>query len=87
MTVYVDDSKTFIAGAICCHMFADTLDELHAAARKIDLGLFAFTKGEVLAHYNVSMSKRRKAIEQGAVAVNQNWLRNRISEAMAKRRA
>lgn len=87
MTVYVDEQRIFIRGAICCCMFADTLDQLHHAARELQVPRAAFTTGETLAHYNVSLGKRRKAVRLGAVEVDAEWRRARIREAMEKRRA
>lgn len=86
MTVYVDEQRIHIGGAICCCMFADSIEQLHAAARAVQLGRFAFSAGETLAHYNVSMAKRRKLVQMGAVEVDAEWRRARIREAMEKRR-
>lgn len=84
--IYVDNSKIYIGRSICCHMFADTEDELHKAAAAIGLGRFAYTRGEVLAHYNVCWSKRKKAVALGAAQVDQHWLRERIAKAMEAHR-
>lgn len=87
MTVYVDEQRIHIGGAICCCMFADTPFELHQMAGWINLGKWAYQKGERLAHYNVCMTKRAKAIKLGAVEVDAEWRRARIRDALEKRSA
>lgn len=48
-----------------CHMYADTLPELHAIAQKIGLRRDWF-QDEVLQHYDLTASKRVLAIRAGA---------------------
>lgn len=78
MTVYVDDAKIHYRGFLMCHMFADSLDELHAMAAAIGLKRSWFQKGTTLAHYDVSLSKRALAEQRGAVRVDRDWLVARI---------
>lgn len=84
MTVYVDDARAYIGRSICCHMFADTPEELHEAARRLGLGRWAYQRGAQLGHYNVSMTKRRQAIEFGAVEVGNKAI---VRELLSRRAA
>lgn len=81
MTVYVDDAKIHFRGCLMCHMFADSLEELHAMAQAIGLKRSWFQKGDTLAHYDVSLSKRKLAEERGAVRVDRDWVVARIRES------
>lgn len=88
MTVYVDDAQIHYRGCLMCHMmFADSPEELHAMARAIGLGQWAFHKGATLAHYDVSLSKRALAEKRGAVRVDRVWVKQRIRESQEKRSA
>lgn len=72
MSVYVDPlfryggSKTFRWDR-SCHMYADTLDELHVMARSIGLKREWFQDHSDLPHYDLVSTKREKAVELGAV--------------------
>jgi FMN phosphatase YigB (HAD superfamily) len=67
MPVYVD--SLFVAdrrnaeGFEWCHMFADSLDELHAMAKTIGRNRCWFHRGD---HYDLTPSFRAKAIAAGA---------------------
>ncbi len=69
MSVYVDPLMDYgwKLGA-SCHMYADSLKELHAAA--IDAGLktswFQVSKLGI-PHYDLTESRRKRAIRQGAI--------------------
>lgn len=78
MTVYVDDAKIHFRGCLMCHMFADSLDELHAMAAAIGLKRSWFQKGYSLAHYDVSLRQRALAERRGAVRVDRDWVVARI---------
>ena len=69
MSVYVDKTKNEFRGMIMCHMVADTLDELHAMAKKLGMKRSWFQSGSI-PHYDVSLSKRRMAIEFGAIELD-----------------
>lgn len=62
MTVYVDDMRAGFGRMIMCHMIADTEAELHAMADQIGLAR-KWYQGD---HYDVSLSRRRAAVEAGA---------------------
>ena len=65
---------------VMCHMLADSLDELHAMASKIGLKREWF-QPKSTPHYDVSLTKRKQALEQGAqeidraqvVALTKQW--------------
>src|SRR5258707_15878978 len=53
-------------GTRWCHLVSDTsLDELHAFARRIGLGLTAFSVMP-MPHYDVTPPKREQAVKRGA---------------------
>jgi len=70
MSVYVDPivswgkSKTW-KWSESCHMFADTLNELHSLAEKIGLKR-AWFQDHRIPHYDLTVNKRKQAIRAGA---------------------
>lgn len=70
MTVYVGVPMWPYRNYIMCHMFADTDEELEDMARKIGLDPAWIQKprASIGPHYDISKSKRNKAILFGAVA-------------------
>lgn len=75
--VYVDDFNAKYRGMIMCHMLTDTTEELLAMATKIGVNhkwiQDAGTHGE---HFDICLSKKKKAIEHGAKEVTARWLAN-----------
>ncbi len=69
MAVYVDKPIWKFKNMIMCHMFADTLDELHAMADKIGLKRSWF-QDKRTPHYDLSKSKRALAVKHGAIEIN-----------------
>ena len=75
MSVYVDGLMTFGGDEAprcfrhkpSCHMYADTLDELHVMAIKIGLKRSWFQDHWSLKHYDLVPSKREIAVRLGAV--------------------
>lgn len=49
-----------------CHLFADTLEELHEMASKLGLKRSWFQNSVNLAHYDIVGSKRELAVKYGA---------------------
>ena len=74
MTVYVDDMYKYPMGQFrrmkMSHMIADTEEELHEMARKIGVAR-KWYQGD---HYDICLSKRAKAVAQGAQEVTQKQL-------------
>ena len=72
MSVYVDPvmehggSKTF-RWPRSCHMYADTLEELHWMARQIGMKRAWFQYKERLPHYDLVPTRRKMAVERGAI--------------------
>jgi hypothetical protein len=50
-------------------MYADTLDELHEMAAKIGMKREWFQDDQRLPHYDLTVSRRIKAVQAGAVEV------------------
>lgn len=69
MTVYVDDVRYPYGRMVMCHMFADTLDELHAMADAIGIQRkwFQCPPKASWEHYDISLGKKDLAISLGAV--------------------
>jgi len=65
MAVYVDDMRAAVGRLILCHMVADTLEELHAMADAVQLNRKWF-QGD---HYDICLTKRRLALQRGAIAI------------------
>lgn len=87
MSVYVDPlreyggSKTF-RWTVSCHMYADTLDELHEMATAVGMKRAWFQNKPRLPHYDLVAARRAKAVQRGAV---QHSLREMV-EFMRRRR-
>lgn len=62
-----------------CHMFADTLEELHAFAQKIGMKRDWF-QNKRLPHYDLTKTRRKIAIENGAVEVDLNWVKQKLKQ-------
>lgn len=69
MTVYVDNVRYPYGRMVMCHMFADTLDELHAMADAIGINRKWFQQPPKASweHYDISLGKKAQAIAAGAV--------------------
>lgn len=73
MTVYVDEVRQWPTRIRCfqagsAHLTADTLEELHALARRIGLRR-AWFQDVRIPHYDLTASKRAAALAAGAVFV------------------
>lgn len=83
MSVYVDHERNCFGRMVMCHMFADTLAELHEMAAAIGMDR-AWFQPLSFPHYDVSLSRRALAVQRGAVEVDRRHgylIRKRIREA------
>lgn len=73
MAVYVDPAQHKFGRMIMCHMWADTLEELHQMAEKLGLKRSWFQKPPKASweHYDVSKGKRALAVQLGAIETDQ----------------
>lgn len=71
MAVYVDALTDYgwRLGA-SCHMFADSLDELHAMADKIGMKRSWFQNKNGRPHYDLVKSRRDRAVKLGAIELD-----------------
>ena len=65
MSVYVDDMNADFGRMKMCHMIADTEDELHVMADAIGVSR-KWYQGD---HYDICLSKKAKAIANGAIEI------------------
>lgn len=71
MTVYVDDMRAPFGRMKMCHMIADSTEELLAMADRIGVQRkWIQHSGTTREHFDIAMSKRRLAVEAGAVEVS-----------------
>lgn len=89
MTVYVDDAHIPWSPPhmphrkwLMNHMFADTVEELHALAESIQIrrAWFQCPPKANWEHYDVTAAKRRKAIKAGAVPISWRDLPAKLRE-------
>ncbi len=83
MSVYVDEAPWPFGRMIMCHMIADTEEELHAMAEKVGLKRQWF-QNDNYPHYDISMSKRVMAVENGAIEIGRITF---VAIATAQRKA
>jgi hypothetical protein len=83
VTVFVDDMRAPYGRMVMCHMMAADLTELHAMAELIGVRRKWF-QGD---HYDICLSKRKRAVEAGAEEVTgrQMAMMRRARREMAKR--
>ena len=84
--VYVDELRPYPVThrwryGQACHLLADSLEELHAFATKIQLRRSWFQPHDRWPHYDLTAKRRIVAVQQGAVEVTarefvkrQRWL-------------
>ena len=69
MAVYVDQERNGFGRMVMCHMWADTLAELHEMAQAIGMDRDWFQPLS-FPHYDVSLSRRVIALKRGAIEVD-----------------
>jgi hypothetical protein len=74
MAVYVDKMRATFGRMIMCHMVADSVGELHAMADLIGLKRNWFQDKGSMPHYDICLSKRKRAIRAGAIEINRHDL-------------
>lgn len=74
MTVYVDNVRIPHRGKLWCHMVADSLDELHAFARQLNIPPQGFHAEASYPHYDITLELREEAILLGALAGNRKQI-------------
>jgi Protein of unknown function (DUF4031) len=76
MAVYVDTYRGKLGRMTMCHMIADTLEELHAMAAQIGMKRewFQDRPKASFPHYDLSLTRRKMAVEAGAIEVDKHKL-------------
>ena len=69
--IYVDSLRSCIPNHKwrwneSCHLFADSLEELHEFALKLGLKRSYFQAGSIVPHYDLTANKRKEAVKKGA---------------------
>lgn len=86
MSVYVDGERNKFGRMVMCHMFADSLAELHAMAEAIGMDRDWFQPLS-FPHYDVSLSRRSVAVVNGAIEVDRRQgyeIRKRVRAAFTE---
>ncbi len=65
-----------------CHMFADSVEELHEFAAKIGMKK-AWFQNRKLPHYDLTAKRRKLALSLGAQEVDRAWLKERLRNRLA----
>ena len=87
MSVYVDDAVTLWRGRRWAHLMADTLDELHAMARRLGIPGRAFQNKASGVHYDIPAHLRPLAIALGTQPLSRHTDRERLRAVIARARA
>lgn len=73
--VYVDNMRAPYGTMLMCHMIADTDTELHAMADKLGIARKWHQKrGTPHSHYDICLSKRKLALQHGAIEIDRKQL-------------
>jgi Protein of unknown function (DUF4031) len=90
MSVYVDSARNKYGRMVMCHMLADTPEELHKMAKAIGMQRkwYQSPLKASFPHYDLSLSRRKYALELGAIEITRVELSNfmqRIKDAIIKK--
>lgn len=77
---YVDDAAVPYKGKPRFHFCADTLEELHAAARAAGIAPCWFHRKAKWPHYDVTGEQRQRLIEQGTMALSSKEMLRRVRQ-------
>lgn len=80
MAVYLDSARHRFGRMLMCHMIADELGELHAMAAAIGMQPWWFQAAPPASfpHYDVSLSRRKRALAHGAIALDRRAFHARM---------
>lgn len=70
MAIYVDNVRVPHMGKLWCHLVADTLDELHHFAKRLEVPRRGFHYDASYPHYDITIELREMALQLGAIAGN-----------------
>jgi len=87
VAVYVDDAVHLWRGRRWAHLLADTLDELHAMAERLDIPRRAFQDKASGAHYDLPAELRERAIALGAVPISRHRDRELVRAVIRRAKA
>lgn len=80
MSVYVDNMRATFGTMIMCHMIADSTEELIAMADKIGVKrCWLQNPGSYKEHFDICASKRRLAVDAGAIEITQRELAIKVA--------
>ena len=86
MAVYVDDAVHRWRGLRWAHLMADTVDELHAMARRLGIPGQAFQNKASGVHYDIPAHLRPVAIGLGAVPLSRHTDKAQLRAVIANAR-
>lgn len=73
--IYVDNMRAPYGRMLMCHMVADTDAELHEMADKLGIARKWHQKcGTPHSHYDICLSKRKLALQHGAIEIDRKQL-------------
>lgn len=81
--IYVDPAMWPFRGALYCHMFCDAEDdiaELHTFAGALGMKRKWFQDRKNFPHYDLAPSKRKLAIERGAIEIDLMGMKQKLKD-------